>query len=187
MKFHQLLEKYNIKANINMLLEMWNEPHRGYHNLDHLVDLNNMITNDFVSGKLNEKTTEKLLLTALFHDIIYNPQNTDNELQSAKFFESLCNDKNNIHIKDIKQAIIDTQFHIGENYLSQLFNKYDMNIVEKNYESLLEWEKGIHKEYSFTGEAYKEGRLNFLESLVEKYPLNSGNLTKLVEYVKSTY
>lgn len=187
MKFSQLLEKYNIKANIDMLLEMWNEPHRSYHNLEHLVDLNNMITNDYISGKLNEKTTEKLLLTALFHDIVYDPKRTDNEIQSAKFFESVCLDKNNIHIKDIKQAIIDTQFHKGDNYLSELFNKYDMNIVERDYESLLNWENGIYKEYSFAGQAYKEGRLKFLESLVEKYTLNSGNLTKLMEYVKSTY
>jgi predicted metal-dependent HD superfamily phosphohydrolase len=187
MKFNILLEKYNIKANINMLLEMWNEPHRSYHNLNHLVDLNNMITNDYVAGKLNEKTTEKLLLTALFHDIIYNPQRTDNEIKSAEFFESICNEKNDIHLQDIKQAIIDTQLHEGTNYLSILFNKYDMNVVERDYDSLLEWEKCIHEEYSFAGEAYKTGRLKFLESLVDKYPLNSANLTKLKEYVKTTY
>jgi predicted metal-dependent HD superfamily phosphohydrolase len=187
MKFNSLLEKYKIKANINILLDMWNESHRGYHNLNHLVDLNNMIMKDYVAGKLNEKTTEKLLLTALFHDIIYNPQRTDNEIKSAEFFESLLSDKNDIHLKDVKQAIIDTQFHEGKNYLSELFNKYDMNIVERNFDSLLEWEEGIYKEYSFAGEAYKEGRLKFLESLVDKYPLNSANLVKLIEHVKTTY
>ena len=62
-----------------------------------------------------------------------------------------------------------------------------MNIVERDYESLLNWENGIYNEYSFSGEAYKEGRLKFLESLIEKYTLNSANLTKLMEYVKSTY
>jgi hypothetical protein len=146
-----------------------------------------MITNDYIAGKLNEKTTEKLLLASLFHDIVYDPTRTDNETKSAEFFHSLCLEKKDIHILDIKQAILDTALHNGENYLSEKFNKYDMNIVERDFDSLLEWESGIHYEYKFAGDLYKEGRTKFLESLVDKYPLNSANLVKLVEYVKSNY
>ena len=187
MNFNILLEKYKIKADINMLLEMWNEPHRSYHNLNHLVDLTNMINSDYANHKLNQTTTEKLLLTSLFHDIVYNPQRTDNEAKSAEFFINMCEDKKNVHILDIKQAILDTATHTGDNYLSELFNKYDMNIVERNFESLLEWEAGIHEEYKFAGELYKTGRLKFVESLVDKYPLNSSNLVKLTEYIKTNY
>lgn len=187
MHLSELLEKYKIKANINMLLDMWNEPHRHYHNATHLVDIHNQILNDYLHNKLNEKTTEKLLLTNLFHDIIYDVSKNDNEQKSAEFFMSLCVEKNNVHIQDIKQAILDTKSHSGDNYLSNIFNKYDMSIVESNYDRLLEWETGIYEEYKIYGDKYKQGRLQFLESIVDKYPLNSGNLTKLIEYVKSNY
>jgi predicted metal-dependent HD superfamily phosphohydrolase len=187
MNLNTLLEKYKIKANLNMLLEMWNEPHRSYHNLNHLVDLTNMINSDYANSKINQVTTEKLLLTSLFHDIVYDPTRTDNEVKSAEFFLNLCAEKKDIHILDIKQAILDTATHAGDNYLSERFNKYDMNIVERDFNSLLEWEKGIHEEYNFAGDLYKEGRIKFLESIVDKYPLNSANLSKLVEYVKTNY
>lgn len=187
MKLQHLLEKYKIKANLNMLLEMWNEPHRHYHNINHLQDLMIMITNDYISNKNDEKTTEKLALTSLFHDIIYDVSKNDNELKSAEFFHSLCLEKNNVDILDIKQAILDTGTHTGTSILSENFNKYDMNIVERNFESLLEWESGIYNEYKIFGDLYKPNRIKFLESLVDKYTLNSGNIVKLIEYVKNYY
>lgn len=188
MKLNTLLEKYKIKANLNMLLDMWNESHRSYHNLNHLNDLNDMITKDYINGKIADTTLlEKLILTSLFHDIIYNPKVNDNEEKSAEFFHSLCLEKNNPIILEIKQAILDTKTHQGTSLLSETFNKYDMNIVERDFDSLLEWEKGIFEEYKFAGDMYKEGRIKFLESLLDKYPLNSANLSKLIEHVKSAY
>jgi hypothetical protein len=62
-----------------------------------------------------------------------------------------------------------------------------MNIVERDFNQLLEWEKGIMEEYKAYGETYKEGRLKFLESLLDKYPNNTENLLKLVDWVKTNY
>ena len=187
MKFQPLLNQYKIKADLNMLLNMWNESHRVYHSLKHLTDISDMISEDYASGKIDEKTNNKLLLTSLFHDIIYDPTKNDNESKSADFFMSLCTEKDNIDILEIKQSILDTATHKGTTILSEKFNKYDMNIVERDYDSLLEWEHGIHEEYKVFGDKYKAGRIVFLESLYNKYPLNMGNLSKLVEYVKNNY
>jgi hypothetical protein len=61
-----------------------------------------------------------------------------------------------------------------------------MNIVERDFDQLLDWEKGISEEFSvYPKEQYKEGRLKFLESLLDKYPKNTENLLQLIEYVKS--
>ena len=95
MKYQDLLNKYKIKANLEMLLDMWNESHRSYHGLNHLMDISDMILEDFLNKKINEKTYEKLILTNLFHDIVYNPTRNDNELKSAEFFMNMCLDKNN--------------------------------------------------------------------------------------------
>ncbi len=185
MNLQTLLNKYKIKADINMLLEMWNESHRKYHNLNHFIDINNMIEKDYKNNKFDEKTMEKLVLANLFHEIIYNPAKDDNESKSAEFLISLCLEKNNTDILDIENIILDTKTHIANTPLSETFNKYDMNIVERDFSNLLEWEEGIKEEYKiYDKETYKNGRIRFLESLLDKYPSNSINLEKLIEHVK---
>ena len=187
MNIANLLEKYKIKANVNMLLDIWNESHRKYHNLDHFIDIKNMITEDYGNKKFNQDTYEKLILTDLFHDIIYDPMREDNEQKSADFFMSLCLEKNNKDILEIRTAILDTAKHKATTKLSETFNKYDMNIIERDYDSLLVWEEGIHEEYKQYGSQYKIGRLSFLEKCLDKYPMNTDNLLKLIDYVKTTY
>ena len=81
--------------------------------------------------------------------------------------------------------ILDTKTHQATTNLSESFNHYDMSIVERDFDQLLEWENGISEEYKSYGEQYKEGRLKFLESLLDKYPNNTENLLKLIDYVKS--
>jgi predicted metal-dependent HD superfamily phosphohydrolase len=178
----ELLDKWNIKIDYNILLSMWNESHRSYHAQNHLLDLIDQINknkNRFES----HKDYEKMIICALFHDCIYDPMRNDNEEKSAEFFLSCCQDKNK-DIFDIKQMILDTKTHSETTPLSKEFNQLDMNIVERDLNELLEWERGIKFEYSFYPKVqYKEARLKFLESLLDKYPNNIGNLLKLIDYV----
>ena len=61
-----------------------------------------------------------------------------------------------------------------------------MNIVERDFDQLLEWERGISEEFSvYPKVQYKEGRLKFLESLLDKYPNNTENHLQLIDHVKS--
>jgi hypothetical protein len=61
-----------------------------------------------------------------------------------------------------------------------------MNVIERDFDHLMKWEEGISAEYvPFYGEEmYKEGRLKFLESLLDKYPTNMENLIRLIDVVK---
>lgn len=181
----ELLNKYRIKVDYNILLSMWNESHRGYHTQNHLLDLMNMINES--KDKLSTKECDKLNLCAIFHDIIYDPKRRDNEERSAEFFLNCCEDKSNPDILQVNQMILDTKNHTSDNNLSKLFNKFDMNIVERGYDDLLEWENGIYHEFQFSGDRYKGVRLKFLESLLDKYPNNTENLSKLIDYVKTSY
>lgn len=186
MNLQSILDKWKIKADVNVLLGMWNESHRHYHNLNHLLSLTEDIDNIY-KGKVSEKEYEKLILTSLFHDIIYDPTRTDNEEKSAEFFINCCLEKSDKDILEIKQAILDTKTHNSTNSLSEKFNKLDMSIVEKDYDKLVEWENGIYNEYKSFGSIYKIKRLEFLESLLDKYNHNAGNLIKLINYVKEKY
>jgi pantetheine-phosphate adenylyltransferase len=184
MDLQQLLEKCNIKCDINTVLSMWNESHRSYHNLNHLNDLISQINEN--KSKFSEKEYEKLMLSAIFHDIVYDPSSSTNEEDSANFLMECVVDKSNKDILEVRQIILDTKTHNSTTNLSESFNKYDMNIVERDFEKLLEWEKGISEEFSvYPKVQYKEGRLKFLESLLDRYPNNSGNLLQLIEHVKS--
>ena len=186
MDLQGLLNKWNIKCDINTILAMWNESHRHYHNLNHLNDLISQINED--KSKYSEKEYEKLLITSLFHDIVYDGMKTDNEEKSAEFFTNCCVEKDNTDIQHIRQMILDTKTHKSQDKLTEAFNNYDMNIVERDFDQLLEWEHGIYEEYKGWGrENYKNGRLKFLESLLDKYVDNTDNLLKLVEWVKTNY
>lgn len=179
----ELLDKWNIKLDYNILLSMWNESHRAYHNQNHLLDLINQI-NENKSKFESHKDYEKMVLCALFHDCVYDPMRNDNEEKSAEFFLNCCQEKNK-DILDIKQMILDTKTHESTTPLSEEFNQLDMNIVERDFDQLLEWENGIAFEYKAYGEMYKMGRLQFLESLLDKYPHNTENLLKLINVVKN--
>lgn len=181
----ELLNKWGIKVDYNILLSMWNEDQRSYHTQSHLLELIEQINE--VKSKISKNQYEKLMLCALFHDIVYDPMKQDNEEKSAEFFLNCCTEKDNTDILDIKQMILDTKTHDSKSELSELFNHFDMKVVESDYEKLLEWERGIHSEFQAYGDLYKQGRLHFLESLLDKYPNNTDNLLKLIDYVKINY
>ncbi len=179
----ELLDKWNIKIDYKVLLSMWNEPHRHYHSQNHLIDLIEQV-NESKSFLNSQKDYEKLIICSLFHDCIYDTSNSDNEQKSADFFLSCCQEKNQ-DIKHIYQMIIDTKEHKSDDTLSKMFNHFDMNIVERDFEQLLEWEMGIREEYKASGDVYKTSRLLFLENILDKYPNNTENLLNLIEWVKN--
>jgi predicted metal-dependent HD superfamily phosphohydrolase len=181
----ELLDKWNIKLDYKVLLSMWNEPHRHYHTQNHLLDLIDQI-NEAKSYLDSHKNYEKLILCALFHDCVYDPSKSNNEEESAKFFLSCCQEKNE-DTKHIYQMILDTKEHKSEEKLSKIFNHFDMSIVESDFDKLLEWEIGINEEYKVYGAEYKIGRLQFLEGLLDKYTHNTENLLKLIDWVKTNY
>lgn len=185
MDLQQLLNKWEIKCDINTILAMWNESHRHYHNLNHLNDLIEQINEN--KSQYSQKEYEKMILASLFHDCVYDPMKADNEERSADFFMECIIDKSNPDLLEVKQMIFDTKTHESTTPLSEKFNKLDMNIVERDFNQLLEWEEGIYNEYKSYGEKYKEGRLQFLESLLDKYPNNIDNILKLVDWVKRNY
>lgn len=184
----EILDKYGIRASAEDLLLKWECPHRVYHGKGHLYDLLRQIDEDYDTGVIGSVEKEKLYLVAIFHDIIYNSARTDNEEQSASFMLSLCSRPDATAITEVYNAILDTQHHLNNSALSATFNRYDMNIVERDFSELLEWEHGIRAEYKMVdNEAYKAGRLRFLESLPAQYPYNKTNLEKLIAWVEENY
>jgi len=188
MDLQKILNKYGVNCDLRVILDKWNEPNRFYHDQEHLTDIISQINEDFGDGAITEVEREKLIITALFHDIIYDPTSNHNEEKSCEFFYNLCTEKFDIDVVEIKQMIIDTKNHVASTPLSKKFIGYDMSVCERGFEGLIEWENKLREEYSmYTDGEYKDSRIKFLESIVDKYPSNMDNLLDLINWVKLNY
>jgi pantetheine-phosphate adenylyltransferase len=188
MNLNNLFKKYKITVDPKFVLDQWSQPERHYHNMDHLNDLISQINEDYGNGVLNDVEREKLTLVALFHDLVYDPRRKDNEEKSAEIFYRFCSEQYNVDLVEVKQMILDTKSHQACTPLSQKFIDYDMNICNRSFDDLLVWENGIREEYNmFSNEEYKNSRIFFLESVIDKYPMNIDNILDLINWVKSNY
>ena len=64
--------------------------------------------------------------------------------------------------------------------------KLSLELKDKEYYVICKYASGPNADKVY-GDLYKEARLKFLESLLDKYPINTENLLKLVDFVKEKY
>ena len=161
-----LFERWGITITPEAVVAYWNGPGRFYHSLSHLDDLLRQIRE---KEGLSAVDVDKLTLAAIFHDIIYDPQASDNEEKSAELLLKHCSYVND-DIQDVVTIILDTQTHKPSSALSAMFSAMDMDIMNRSLDELLVWEEGIRKEYQPFVENYLEKRLAFLEKYAALYP-----------------
>lgn len=184
-EIQSILTKWNITMSVDEILNRWSEPHRHFHTTKHLFDLISKVNQR--KGSISTTDYEKLIIVALFHDIVYNPTSSTNEEDSAEMFTSSITELTTDAI-EIRQAILDTKSHHATTFISKIFCTLDMSVIEGGFNELLEWEKGIWGEYQVFGkEAYKIGRLKFLNTLLNEYPQNADNLNSLIKWVEENY
>lgn len=169
--------------NIKTIVQKWCEPHRYFHTLSHLIDLTEQIDS---MTSLNEKDRKILIVSAFFHDIVYNPKRDDNELKSIEEFEKFCTNTEHPNYGLVKDIIRDTINHEPTSKLSKVFCSKDSNILNGNLKSLIQYEKQIFKEYQFVDyNIYKEKRIEFLKNWIMFKSKNIGNITSLIDYIET--
>lgn len=128
------------------------ESYRHYHNLNHVANIIKLI-NEFDFGGKGEWYHDKaiLLSAAIFHDIVYNPRSKTNEEDSAKFaVEILKGDEEEFIIEEIVDIILATKTHtVFKTWKERLFCQFDLNGFEGTFNSVLDDEKKIRKEYDW--------------------------------------
>lgn len=88
--------------------------------------------------------------------------------------------KSNIE-KNVINTILQTKNHDSYTKIDSLFNKMDLSIISSDFDSLIKWENGISKEYSFVPfKIYKKHRLAFLNNYS-----NKPNILKLISYLEN--
>ncbi len=139
------------------------EPHRYFHNADHIYDIINKFIANYIIDNFSESEIDVLVLTAWYHDVVYNPKSVENEIASKEYF---LNDLkkatflDRIVFNEVAQIILDTETHKSDSKLGKIFCELDMSGI---YESDISTEYLIFKEYQFYPfKKFKEGRLKFL-------------------------
>jgi predicted metal-dependent HD superfamily phosphohydrolase len=139
-----------IMRGLYILKSKYQSSGRFYHNLEHVEDMLNAVE----TNNIEFKDPDSTLFAIWFHDIIYNPKRSDNEVKSAEFAENFLNiimyDPQKISL--IRNMIIKTKNHrIDENDDSdtKLFLDLDLLILGANPYYYWNYVYNIRKEYSF--------------------------------------
>lgn len=143
------------------VLKRYDEKHRFYHNIDHVLDLLN-------KAKEQNVLTDDLYLAIVFHDIIYSTNKflyRFNEFRSARLFKRLFKNKlPESSVKRIYKAILSTRKHKIVNTLSLRLIKLDLTILYGPIDEFKTFEDNIRKEWEHIGNfKYHYNRLKILE------------------------
>jgi pantetheine-phosphate adenylyltransferase len=171
------LKKENPNIILDILFEKYLEKHRFFHTIKHIEDIFNLIQNE---KNLTRDEKEILEIVAVFHDISYDPKCINNEENSINIFKKVCPVSNG-YSDIIKEIILSTKTGESLSNLGKIFNMFDRNILTKNFEELLLYEKQIMKEYQYLDYSiYKQRRLEFLNAPL----IYNSNLEQLINYIK---
>ncbi|WP_099367881.1 HD domain-containing protein [Sphingobacterium sp. 1.A.4] len=169
--FIGLYSKYGTDTNLGKenwieLKEQYQAKGRYYHNLDHITAM----LMELESVKEMLINIDLLWFAVYYHDVIYLPHSSCNEVDSANFArERLVNTNlNNKQIDQIADLILSTKKH--ELHQESDFNYLidaDLSILGKPWEIYLQYIKNIRKEYAmFSDTIYNSGRSKFLKHLL---------------------
>ena len=160
---HQLnLEKSRSEQLFTLLSKSYTESQRYYHTIQHIVECLELF--DQVKKKLNDPSAVELAIW--FHDVIYDPQASDNEEQSAELMKNTCvGILNTVQLDKVYDWIIATKKHQPAkdqdlNYLLDI----DLAILGSGSERFTEYEQQIQQEYSWVEpELYQVKRAEVLQ------------------------
>lgn len=151
------------------LVQQWSEPHRHYHNLQHLNECLTLL-DEYASHAQQPAVLEAALW---FHDAIYDPKaHGTNERQSAELARSALRDVrvSESVIEQVYQLIMITQHHLPDDTPdAALMCDIDLSILGQNSERFQTYEQAIRTEYAWVPEAdYIKGRCDFLKTFLQR-------------------
>jgi predicted metal-dependent HD superfamily phosphohydrolase len=158
-----------------LLIAAYTQPDRHYHNLNHIYHVLTILERFDRGNSLNSEHLQdasSVILAAWFHDFVYDPQATDNEVQSAKAAtELLSNLELSLDLDRIEQLILATQGHQIDPDDADLciFLDADLAILGADPVHYAAYRRSIRSEYEWVDEAtYRIGRSRVLASFLQR-------------------
>lgn len=155
-------------ANIEEVLDLYDNPDRKYHNIDHIG------TMLIVSKSARPRCTmpHEMVLAIIFHDAVYDPRGKNNEELSAELASRTLTALGvpGPSLALIENLILCTKHHIPTSLSdSPLIIDADLSILGSPDDVYEKYARAIRAEYSFvTDEDYRVGRTNVLRSFITR-------------------
>lgn len=165
----------------------YSEPHRKYHTLAHIEECLKLldgpakhVLEDEPSWRILEDSDKDFYLNALelalwFHDIVYKPTESNNEEESERVMEELCESfaVDRELIDEAADLIFLTKDHklppLERTMQSKLMLDIDLAILGADPESFWAYERGIRFEYNFVPEdTYRRERTKVMQRFVDQ-------------------
>jgi predicted metal-dependent HD superfamily phosphohydrolase len=147
------------------LIEKYTEPHRKYHNLEHIDQMFTLASD--LTLQLNKSQT----LAILYHDSIYDPTSSINEENSCEFMYRDSPEEDRMDLDIAEYIILKTKTHKKTQLRSaDLVLDLDMSCLGfERTEYLDKYSKLVIQEYCqfFQFSKVLEGRKKFLEGLLK--------------------
>ncbi len=159
----------------NELKCAYSESHRHYHTGDHIIDCLSKLDSVI---ELAENAAE-VEFAIWFHDAIYKPYASDNELKSAdwakRFLESSSSNK--INAENVHRHIMATLHNApANNSDSNLLVDIDLSILGSESDIYQSFETSVKKEYKWVPNfIYRKKRRAILLSFLERDTIYSNN------------
>ncbi|MGY8857126.1 MAG: HD domain-containing protein [Pseudomonadales bacterium] len=153
------------------IVTRYGEPQRAYHTLNHIKQL--LVQFDSVKHHLAEPHI--IALALYYHDVIYDPTRSDNELKSAEFAtDALSPYLSTEPCQQIHALIMMTASHQIDTLVDR--NKYndaaylldmDLSILGTPWSAYEQYAKAIRQEYKHIADNnYRDGRTAVLQGLL---------------------
>jgi predicted metal-dependent HD superfamily phosphohydrolase len=149
------------------LMARWGEPHRRYHNVDHLAHVLRVI--DRYADRAADPAA--VTLAAWYHDAVYDPRRVDNEEASALLAEATLPtlDVPDAQLAEVARLVRLTATHdpIPGDRNGGLLTDADLAILAADPDSYAAYTQAVRAEYAFVPDAaFAAGRAEVLHHLL---------------------
>jgi len=155
------------------LAERYAEPHRGYHNGDHVRQV--VRDADLLASGHNDRDRAVITLAALAHDVVYDGKPGDDERRSAAWArrELTAAGVAEPDVARVENLVLATLSHEhGDDPLAAVLLDADLAILGSDAAGYERYRAAVRAEYAHvTDEAWRVGRAAVLRSLLARDPL----------------
>jgi len=159
-----------VRAAAADLVARYAEPHRHYHTSEHIDE---MLA---VADRLG--ATDEVLCAVWFHDAIYDPARSDNEMRSAKHARQVLASLGTpaMVVDEVARLVELTMSHapVEGDHNGQVLTAADLAILGAPAERYERYVRDVRAEYAhLSNEEWRAGRMRVLEQLLERPSLSS--------------
>jgi|SRR3989339_627135 len=186
-KFQGMKRKNNpAPAIFNNLINLYTEPSREYHNIEHINEC--LEESDNLRKLYLIKHSLVMKMALMHHDAIYDPTKNDNEERSNELMRANMKELGFVPWgMDLASDLVLVTKPLAVPKTSDEFymRDIDYSILGKPWERYDRYMKGIRKEYSHVSdEDFKKRRMAFLEGCLKK---SASNGLYFTDYFKKRY